>query len=66
LTRNDKGDLQAFYNVCTHAGSCLVGPWTTAGCSKLDASLVGQSTNGNLFLASVVASNAPIMVGNST
>jgi choline monooxygenase len=49
LTRNEKGDLQAFYNVCTHAGSCLVGPWTTAGCSKLDTSLVGQSTHGNLF-----------------
>jgi choline monooxygenase len=28
ITHNSKGDIQAFYNVCTHAGSCLVGPWT--------------------------------------
>ena len=50
LTRNSQGDLQAFYNVCTHAGSCLVGPWTgSSSCCKLDASLVGQSTSGNLF-----------------
>ncbi|CAB9514407.1 Choline monooxygenase, chloroplastic [Seminavis robusta] len=56
LTRNQKGTLQAFYNVCTHMGSCLVGPWTnqchssSSASSKisLTSSLVGQSTQGNL------------------
>ena len=28
ITNNADGELKAFYNVCTHAGSCLVGPWT--------------------------------------
>jgi choline monooxygenase len=26
----DHGPLRAFYNICTHGGSCLVGPWTTS------------------------------------
>jgi choline monooxygenase len=52
LTCNQNGQLQAFYNVCTHMASCLVGPWTTgtASCSttRLHSSLVGQSTQGIL------------------
>jgi choline monooxygenase len=52
LTCNPHGQLQAFYNVCTHMASCLVGPWTTgtASCSttRLKSSLVGQSTQGRL------------------
>jgi len=55
LTRNSEGQLQAFYNVCTHAGSCLVGPWTKTTTNqqqhchpKLNSNLVGQSTEGYL------------------
>lgn len=56
LTRNAQGQLQAWYNICTHAGSCLVGPWTTPGsqpsssssCKRLSSDLVGQSVQGNL------------------
>ncbi|KAL7572854.1 hypothetical protein ACA910_014701 [Epithemia clementina (nom. ined.)] len=55
---SDNGEIQAFFNVCTHAGSCLAGPWTkharnqgdTASCSSLDLnpSLVGQASEGQL------------------
>lgn len=55
LTRNKDGQLRAFYNVCSHAGSCLAGPWTTAqqstdssSCLRLSADLVGQSSEGCL------------------
>ena len=48
LTRSPSGALKAFSNVCTHAGSCLVGPWTTSKGQELDPSLVGQSTHGCL------------------
>lgn len=40
------GSLRGFYNVCTHAGSCLVGPWTTGG--RISSSLVGKSVRGNV------------------
>jgi choline monooxygenase len=53
LCCNQHGQLQAFYNVCTHMASCLVGPWTTgtsSSCSnkRLKSSLVGQVTQGRL------------------
>jgi choline monooxygenase len=43
LTRKDES-LQGFFNVCTHAGSCLVGPWTHG--ERISSSLVGKSTCG--------------------
>jgi choline monooxygenase len=44
LTRRLDGVLRGFFNVCTHAGSCLVGPWT--GGERISPSLVGKSTRG--------------------
>jgi Rieske Fe-S protein len=63
VTHNTQGILQGFYNICTHMGSCLVGPWTknnnnpisrrsTCGNKnrmRLNASLVGQATTGSFF-----------------
>ena len=33
------GGIKAFYNVCTHAGSCLVGPWTNNPTCRLTSEL---------------------------
>jgi choline monooxygenase len=64
LTKNANGTVQAFYNMCTHMGSCLVGPWTTSICKgslssemdesycsspRLTSALVGQSSEGCLI-----------------
>jgi choline monooxygenase len=62
LTKNENGSVKAFYNICTHMGSCLVGPWTentcigskltshsNDSCTRLDSSLVGQASEGLLF-----------------
>ena len=38
------GALRAFFNVCTHAGSCLVGPWTRG--ERISPALVGECTRG--------------------
>lgn len=44
LTRGGDGVLRGFYNVCTHAGSCLVGPWTEG--ERISPALVGKSASG--------------------
>lgn len=57
ITVNTEGIIQGFYNICTHMGSCLVGPWTKSSkdnknnqsCIRLDSILVGKSTTGCLF-----------------
>ena len=38
------GALRAFFNVCTHAGSCLVGPWTHG--ERISPALAGKCTRG--------------------
>ncbi len=52
LTQNNQGQLQAFYNVCTHGGSCLAGPWTAQQAKetsfRLTTDLVGQASEGCL------------------
>lgn len=50
ITNTAHGQLNAFYNVCTHAGSCLVGPWTNSdACLTSDLRLkAGQSHCGQL------------------
>jgi nitrite reductase/ring-hydroxylating ferredoxin subunit len=44
--KSSGGSLRGFYNVCTHAGSCLVGPWTMG--ERISSSLVGRSVRGNV------------------
>ncbi|KAI2500126.1 Ring hydroxylating alpha subunit (catalytic domain) [Fragilaria crotonensis] len=39
ITNNINGEIKAFYNVCTHAGSCLVGPWTNNPTCRLTSEL---------------------------